>query len=150
LRLFRYQSAFSTWLYAVVRSVFLDSVRSRRARERSLEEPLKAGRAGEVPGGDRPDEGLDREEERRRLWRLLREVPVEFRSALVLFEIEGCTYDEVAAIEGVPVGTVKSRLARGRARLRALLGEAAEDEAESEADGTSRAAPSSKTSEGSS
>ena len=144
LRLFRYQSAFSSWLYAVVRSVFLDSVRSRRGRERTLEEPLKPGGATELPGGDRPDEGWDREEERKRLWRALRQISVEFRGALVLFDIEGCTYDEVAAIEGVPVGTVKSRLSRGRAQLKELLGEA--EEAVPAAEGTSRAAPSSNTS----
>jgi len=51
-------------------------------------------------------------------------VPAEFRTALVLFDIEGRTYDEVAAIENVPVGTVKSRLSRGRTQLRRLLGEA--------------------------
>jgi RNA polymerase sigma-70 factor (ECF subfamily) len=48
-------------------------------------------------------------------------VPAEFRTALVLFDIEGCSYDEVAAIEAVAVGTVKSRLSRGRAQLRRLL-----------------------------
>ncbi|HEX4384139.1 MAG TPA: sigma factor-like helix-turn-helix DNA-binding protein, partial [Myxococcales bacterium] len=68
----------------------------------------------------------------------LRQVPQEFRSALVLFDLEGHTYDELAVIEGVPVGTVKSRLFRGRALLRKLLGE------EQEATGTSAEQVSSK------
>ena len=123
LRLFRYQSAFSSWLYAIVRNVFLDAAKSRAGRERSLEEQLQPGHTQQLAGGAPPDEKLARDEEHRRLWHALRQVPLEFRSALVLFDIEGCTYDEVAAIEGVPVGTVKSRLSRGRTHLRRLLGE---------------------------
>lgn len=121
LRSFRFQSAFKTWLYALVRNVFLDAVRSRAGRERSLEEPLPVDHA-KVPSSSEPaDEGIARAEERRRMWYALRELPPEFRTAVVLFDVEGHTYDEVAAIEGVPVGTVKSRLSRGRTLLRALL-----------------------------
>lgn len=120
LRRFRYQSAFSTWLYAVVRNSFLDAARGRAGTARRLEEPLPEGDAGE-PGGSRPDEALEREQQRARVWAALRRIPSEYRTALVLFDIEGCSYDEVAAVEGVPVGTVKSRLHRGRAALREEL-----------------------------
>ncbi len=122
LRLFRYQSAFSTWLYAVVRSAFLDASKGRAGKTRALEEPLEREHAARE-GGSRPDEALEGKQERRRLWNALRQVPAEFRAALVLFDIEGCTYDEVAAVERVPVGTVKSRLHRGRSHLRRLLDE---------------------------
>lgn len=121
LRSFRFQSAFKTWLYSVVRNVFLDTTRSRAGRERSHEDPLPANHA-QLPSNAEPaDEGLARAEERQRIWRALRELPPEFRTAVVLFDVEGHTYDEVAAIEGVPIGTVKSRLSRGRVLLRALL-----------------------------
>jgi RNA polymerase sigma-70 factor (ECF subfamily) len=120
LKSFRYQSAFSTWLYSVVRSAFLDAAKASAARTRLLEEPLGRDHL-EVTGGTRPDDAAEGEDERRRLWRAIREVPVEFRTALVLFDIEGCTYDEVAAIEGIAVGTVKSRLHRARGQLRVLL-----------------------------
>ena len=123
LKLFRYQAAFSTWLYAVVRNVFLDVARSRGQRERQREDPLQPEHAQVAGESVAADERIDREQERRRLWDALRQVPEEFRSALVLFDIEGRTYDEVAAIEGVPIGTVKSRLSRGRAHLRRILGE---------------------------
>lgn len=126
LRLFRYQSAFSTWLYAVVRNVFLDATKSRAGRERAREEALEAAHTKDLPGAAQPDALLEQEQERRRLWRALRQVPAEFRTALVLFDIEGATYDEVAAIEGVPVGTVKSRLSRGREHLRRLVGNSEE------------------------
>jgi len=126
LRSFRWQSAFSTWLFAVVRSAFLDAAKGRAGTRRALEEPLQ-DHHGDLEGGHRPDEALDAAEDRRRVWSALREVPAEFRSAVVLFDIEGLTYDEVASIEGVPVGTVKSRLSRGRAHLRRLLGPGAEE-----------------------
>jgi RNA polymerase sigma-70 factor (ECF subfamily) len=121
LRSFRFQSAFKTWLYALVRNVFLDAVRSRAGRERSLEAPLPADHAQVPSNSESADEGIARTEERRRMWYALRQLPTEFRTAVVLFDVEGHTYDEVAAIEGVPVGTVKSRLSRGRTLLRALL-----------------------------
>jgi RNA polymerase sigma-70 factor (ECF subfamily) len=123
LRSFRYQSSFSTWLYALVRNVFLDSGKGRAGRRRTLEEPLEAHHQ-EHGGGARPDDEALAEEERRRVWAAIRQLPAEFRSALVLFDIEGCTYDEVAAIEGIAIGTVKSRLHRARGLLRELLGEA--------------------------
>jgi RNA polymerase sigma-70 factor (ECF subfamily) len=129
LRLFHYQAAFTSWLYAVVRNVFLDALKSRRGREEKREEPLQPELAQGLPGGAAPDEELRRAQEREQLWAALRLVPLEFRSALVLFDLEGHSYDEVAAIEGVPVGTVKSRLSRGRAALRKLLEESGAAEA---------------------
>src|SRR5512133_45741 len=111
LRSFRWRSSFSTWVFTVVRSAFLDAAKGREGTRRE--------------GGQRPDDALDAAEDRRRVWAALREVPAEFRSAVVLFDIEGLAYDEVAAVEGIAVGTVKSRLHRGRACLRRLLGPSA-------------------------
>jgi RNA polymerase sigma-70 factor (ECF subfamily) len=121
LRSYRFQAAFDTWLYAVVRHVFLDAARSRAGRERSKEEPLSMDHARAPSGAEAADEGLARAEERQKMWRALRELPAEFRTAVVLFDMEGNTYEEVAAVEGVPIGTVKSRLSRGRALLRNIL-----------------------------
>jgi RNA polymerase sigma-70 factor, ECF subfamily len=121
LRSFRFQSSFKTWLYSVVRHVFLDAVRSREGRTRSLEEALPKDHTQVASQSESADEGLARSEERQRLWRALRELPSEFRPAVVLFDVEGHSYEEVAAVEGVPIGTVKSRLSRGRALLRTLL-----------------------------
>jgi RNA polymerase sigma-70 factor (ECF subfamily) len=144
LRAFRWQSAFSTWLFAVVRSAFLDAAKGRAATRRALEEPLR-DHHGEQAGGLRPDEALAAEEDRRRVWAALRQVPAEYRSAVVLFDIEGLSYDELAAIEEVAVGTVKSRLHRGRAHLRRLLGPAPGEAAErpGDASGTNLPAASS-------
>jgi RNA polymerase sigma-70 factor (ECF subfamily) len=141
IRLFNYQSAFSSWLYAVVRNVFLDALKSRRGREREKEQALAPEVIASLAAEGAPDEELRRAQEKELLWRALRQVPLEFRSALVLFDLEGHSYDEVAAIEGVPVGTVKSRLSRGRSHLKRVLDEAgvrADDETSSVGDaGTS-------------
>jgi len=49
-------------------------------------------------------------------------LPVDFREVIVLRELEGLSYKEIAAVAGIPIGTVMSRLARGRERLLAVLG----------------------------
>jgi RNA polymerase sigma-70 factor (ECF subfamily) len=122
LRLFQCQSAFSTWLYTVVRSVYLDAVKNRSARERARERVLGSWDTAQEPTAPAADELLGREEDRHRVWQALRQVPLEFRTALVLFDIEGRSYEDIAAIEGVPIGTIKSRLSRGRSHLKRLLG----------------------------
>jgi RNA polymerase sigma-70 factor, ECF subfamily len=127
LHLFRYQSSFATWLFAVVRNTFLDHAKSRATRVRQREETLKPTHAeigDESPG---PDARLISEEDRAALWEQIRQIPVEFRTALVLFDVEGRTYDEIATIENVSLGTVKSRISRGRERLRRLMGASAEN-----------------------
>jgi RNA polymerase sigma-70 factor (ECF subfamily) len=123
---YRFQSAFSTWLYAIVRNMYLDDARSRAGRDRAAERPLAPTTVDSDPGADpdapRADRRLEREEERRRVWAAVAAVPAEFRSTLLLYDIEGLTYEEIAAVEGTPLGTVKSRLSRARAHLRRLLG----------------------------
>jgi RNA polymerase sigma-70 factor (ECF subfamily) len=121
LRSFRFQASFKTWLYSVVRHVFIDNTRSRTGQARSREEALPEDHSQVPSPTDTPDESLTRSQERQRMWRALRQLPTDFRTPVVLFDVEGHTYEEVAAIEGVPIGTVKSRLSRGRALLRALL-----------------------------
>jgi RNA polymerase sigma-70 factor, ECF subfamily len=123
---FRYQSAFASWLFAIVRNVFLDHAKSRAGQERLKEDALQPHHdetPSETPG---PDAELAQQQERARLWEAIRQVPVDFRTALVLFDVEGRSYDEIAAIENVSIGTVKSRLSRGRERLRRILGEQAD------------------------
>jgi RNA polymerase sigma-70 factor, ECF subfamily len=126
---YRFQSAFSTWLYAIVRNVYLDGARSRAGKDRAAEQPLlddahaaDGGFGGEADADTRrPDTLIEREEERRAVWTALSAVPPEFRATLVLYDIEGFSYEEIAAIEKAPLGTVKSRLSRGREHLRRLL-----------------------------
>jgi len=74
-----------------------------------------------VDPADSPFDLAVRQENRARVEQALRRVPEPFRTTLILRDIEGFVYEEVAAIEGVNLGTVKSRLVRGRAYLKALL-----------------------------
>jgi RNA polymerase sigma-70 factor, ECF subfamily len=109
-----------------VRNVYLDDARSRAGRERAAERPLEASGLDGDPMADpdalRADRRLEREELRRLVWAALGEIPADFRATLVLYDIEGLTYEEIAAIENSPLGTVKSRLSRGREHLRRVLG----------------------------
>jgi RNA polymerase sigma-70 factor, ECF subfamily len=114
LRGFRGQSAFTTWLHRVTVNVCLDSIRRRRPEQPSTDEVLEAA----VPDpSDAAAQAMD-------VQRALLRVPEEFRTVLVLHDIHGEPYDAIAEILGAPVGTVKSRLHRGRVALgRELRGE---------------------------
>lgn len=120
---FRFQSSLGTWIFRIVKSVFLDHYKSRRHKERKLEQPLDGTSEHQTcePGDSGPEAQLLRHEEREALWAALREVPEVFRTVLVLVDMQGLSYEEVAAIVQAPVGTVKSRLNRGREALRAVL-----------------------------
>jgi len=117
------RAALGTWLYSVTRSVCLDHYRSKLAHARNAEDPLDAlaesMSASPLAG---PDRQLEARDEAECLWRALKALPAEFRVPLVLFEIEGLGYEEIASVEGVPIGTIRSRLSRARQQLRARLG----------------------------
>jgi RNA polymerase sigma factor (sigma-70 family) len=80
---------------------------------------------------DRPDESLDPEalvlqqQAVEKVQRAIQELPPDFREVIVLRELEGLSYKEIAAVVGIPIGTVMSRLARARERLLAILGPSA-------------------------
>jgi RNA polymerase sigma-70 factor (ECF subfamily) len=119
---FRFQSSFSTWLFSIVRNVFLDHYKSRSSRQRALETPLDSdpelGLTELRDEAAHAEERLLREDERRALWAALRGVPVAYRMVVVMFDVQGMSYDEIARSLELPVGTVKSRLKRGRDALR--------------------------------
>ena len=77
---------------------------------------------------DRHDDGLDPEallmqqQAVAKVQRAVRELPADFREVIVLRELEGMSYKEIAAVAGIPIGTVMSRLARARERLLTILG----------------------------
>jgi len=107
------------WLFAIVRNTWY----SRVARRTRLAEVTPSDHAPY----ERPDEALDPEArllQQRAVARVhaaLEQLPVDFREVMVLREIEGLSYKEMASILRVPVGTVMSRLARARERLAAVL-----------------------------
>src|SRR5262245_6744360 len=107
------------WLFTIVRNTW----HSRRSRRASLTEAIPLTKAPD----ERPDAALDPEAQLlqrhtvARVRTALDALPVDFREVIVLREIEGLSYKEIAAVVRVPIGTVMSRLARARERLTAVL-----------------------------
>jgi RNA polymerase sigma-70 factor (ECF subfamily) len=64
---------------------------------------------------------LDQAQDRETVRAAIEQLPEEFREAIVLRELEGCSYKEIADIAGVPIGTIMSRLARARRQLQTIL-----------------------------
>ncbi|MBI3998525.1 MAG: sigma-70 family RNA polymerase sigma factor [Armatimonadetes bacterium] len=120
-------AALEGWLYRVVTNLYIDLVRRRpKQRPQSLDEPIPT-EAGER-ARERPD--LEADVERtvldrtidRRIQDALMALHEDLRMVVVLSDIEGYAYEEIATIVDVPIGTVKSRLHRARRALRERLG----------------------------
>ena len=117
---------FRAWLLRIATNRCYDELRRRRHRPTSFEglgfEPA-VGWSSLSPGarGEEPEARAERRELGRALAAALRRLPDEQRVAVVLSDVEGYAYHEIAAILGVPLGTVRSRISRGRARLRVAL-----------------------------
>jgi RNA polymerase sigma-70 factor (ECF subfamily) len=107
---FRFQSKFSTWLFQVARNAATDELRRRQRRERLTE-------LAPVPG---PPSAPDARAELRAA---LAALPPALQESLVLVEVFGFAYREVAEVLGVPVGTVKSRVFHARLRLHEWRGD---------------------------
>lgn len=109
------------WLYGIVRNAWIDEVRSR-GRVRHLFAPDEAGaNVGESP--------IDAQVIRMSVEAAMAKLPEEQRSAVALVLIEGLAYKEAAAVLEIPMGTLTSRLARGREALQRMLGDEAEVDA---------------------
>jgi RNA polymerase sigma-70 factor (ECF subfamily) len=120
---FEGRASLGTWLYAITRNVCHDFYRGRLAQGRKREDVLDDDDSGELhpDSQDRPDELLVAKTQAELLWLQIKDLPPEFRVPLVLHEIEGLAYEEIAKIERVPVGTIRSRLSRARQRLKEAL-----------------------------
>lgn len=115
---FRGESAFKSWLYRIAVNVVHTHLQRRRIRE-----PLSAARSSDAPLGEVPD-GDDLEAallRRQAIERALASLPEQLRVLVVLRDVHGLKYDEIAKIVKRPRGTVESRLFRARQQLRPLL-----------------------------
>jgi RNA polymerase sigma-70 factor (ECF subfamily) len=124
---FRGESKLSTWVYRIAinlcknRSKYL---RVRRSDEQDQLETLDGqrglgdGRPAHTAYGARPDEMAAGKQTERIVQRAILELEPSFRECLILRDVEDLTYEEIAAITGLPEGTVKSRIHRARAQLR--------------------------------
>jgi RNA polymerase sigma-70 factor (ECF subfamily) len=110
---------FEGWLHRITTNLFLDMTRRRqRIRFEGLGEETAAKLRGAEPT---PSQAFDERHLDFDIAAALADLPPEYRAAVVLCDIEGLTYEEIADVLGVKLGTVRSRIHRGRAQLRAAL-----------------------------
>lgn len=120
---------FRSWLYRIVMNLFYDELR-KRSRElptSSLDEPQYDEDPGDHPGRDTADKSAGPEdlcinaELQTVIHEAMQQLPPQFHEAIVLREINGLSYEEIAAATNVGIGTVKSRIARARAQVRDII-----------------------------
>jgi RNA polymerase sigma-70 factor, ECF subfamily len=129
---FQGQSSLRTWIYRIALREASNQRRwwvRHKQREIPIEQEIREGESGTpiqlkdmlVDPAESPFEAALHAENRARVEWALSHVPEPFRTTLILRDIEGFVYEDVAEMQGVSLGTVKSRLVRGRACLKALL-----------------------------
>src|SRR5262249_6348535 len=135
MRAFKYFGGFRggdsrSWLLTIVRNTCYTWMEQNRAREltTAVDPDIHAIKSDHPD----PEARLLQTASADVLRRALDELPVEFREAIILRELEEMSYKEIASISGVPLGTVMSRLARGRKRLQQVLSVGRSEEHEHE------------------
>lgn len=115
---FKAQSSFSTWVYRITMNACLDELRKRKNRPSTSLDGLVDEGWSPPDNAESPEKYAVRSEVRNSLHRLIGELPEDMRAAIVLRDIQGYSYDEIARMLDANVGTIKSRISRGRERLR--------------------------------
>lgn len=118
---FDHRAAFSTWAYRVATNAALDELRRRKRRPllRAVVDPDEPARE---PADELAGRRIDAVADRLAIDDAVAGLPEEFRAAVVLRDVADLDYAEIASVLDVPIGTVKSRIARGRALLADVLG----------------------------
>lgn len=122
---FRGQSAFYTWLFRIVMNLAADRVRQRAARGRAFgieRVPEEDWERVMTDQGGGPDSAAAQTEDRERITKALETLSEDHRTIIMLSDLEGLSYREIAEVLDVPMGTVMSRLHNARKRLRDALG----------------------------
>ncbi len=113
---YRHEAAFATWLHRIAVNTALDVVRRRpQTPPASLDDVALPAAAHD------PDVEVERREVQRRVHQALQRLSPDHRVVVVLRDLQGMAYEEIAAVLRIPVGTVRSRLSRARDDLRGLL-----------------------------
>jgi RNA polymerase sigma-70 factor (ECF subfamily) len=121
--------SFKSWLLRIVTNACYDQLRRKQRRPTSRLEDLPVETeymANLRDPAEHPDERLQRQELNRLIQTAISTLPIEQRTTLVLADVQGLSYQEVAETMDASLGTVKSRLSRGRAKLRDYLWERGE------------------------
>ncbi len=117
---------FRAWLFRIATNACYDALRVRKRRPavslNALSEPDEDGPAFDLPAsGESPDEVVLRHELSEAIRQGLARLPEDQRIVVILSDIQGLAYEEIAEVTGTNLGTIKSRLSRARARLRDIL-----------------------------
>jgi len=117
-------AAFRPWLFRVARNLCLDQLRRRKFKlslfrdlQKDEEQPFTPSDLRSV----RPDEVIETQEANAAIEQAIGELPLKFREAFLLCEVEGLSYEDAAAVMGCPVKTVSTRLFRARQRFKSLV-----------------------------
>jgi RNA polymerase sigma-70 factor (ECF subfamily) len=108
-----HRSSFSTWLFTISRNKTLNVLKKKK--------PLSMSQPPQIPDSRNPSSDLSKKEFFDDLDRILQSLPARQKTAFVLAEFEKLPYIEIAQIEGVRVGTIKSRINRAKNKLRSAL-----------------------------
>lgn len=123
---FKGQSSFSTWVYRITMNTCLDELRRRKSRNATSLDNLLDNGWSPSDDDNAPEKHALASEQRRVIDRAIAELPEDMRSAVVLRDVQGFSYDEIAEMLEANIGTIKSRISRGREKLRLILRENAE------------------------
>ena len=118
---FKGQSSFGTWVYRITMNTCLDELRRKKNKQStSLDNMLDQGWSPTDDSAS-PEKKVMQIEMRKSISKSIQELPEDMRSAVIMRDIHGYSYDEIADMLNVNVGTIKSRISRGREKLREKL-----------------------------
>jgi len=124
---FKEESQFSTWIYRVAYNLYVDELRKRKKFEvQSIDEHYEDSSESKITIIDihpTPDQHLENKEKTEMIHNAINQLSHEHRAAIILRDINGHTYDEIAKIQSCSLGTVKSRINRARSQLKEILSE---------------------------
>ena len=118
---FRQEASLSTWIYRLASNACIDLLRRRKKQGSSLSLDDEELFLDAVDSAPRPQDAVEHREAQKLLQEGLSALPEEYRKVLILREIEGLSYTEIAESASLELGTVKSRISRGRVLLRNFL-----------------------------
>ena len=118
---FRQESSLSTWIYRLATNACIDTLRRRKKQSGSVSLDDEELFVDAVDTSPQPQETVEHREAQKLLQEGLAAFPEEYRKVLILREIEGLSYTEIAESASIELGTVKSRISRGRSLLRNFL-----------------------------
>jgi len=130
---------FDNWLYKIMSNLFVDDLRRKpKAKLQSLDQPIDGGRNEDVyleiaDPGSNPERIVMTDQLDEHIQRALNALPADFRMTVILADIEGMSYEEISVVMRCSLGTVRSRLHRGRKLLRAKIAQFERERALAEA-----------------